>query len=81
MTPKERKATTVLWMDLDEASAKVRAEENHDDDGDEAWPAWGGVIPLSVVAGSPQPDPFVGDALAVPAFRLPGVRRGERPGV
>ena len=32
MTPKERKATSVLWMDLTEASAKVRADINHDDE-------------------------------------------------
>ena len=77
MTPQERKATTVLWMDLTEASAKVRAEENHDD-GDEAWPAWGGVIPLAVVAGPPEADPFVGEGVEAPAFRLPGVRREAR---
>ena len=75
MTPSERKATTVLWMDLNEASAKVRAEENHDDEGDETWPAWGGVIPLRIVADEPQPDPHVPVDIAPPAFRLPGTRR------
>ncbi|HEY3336127.1 MAG TPA: pyridoxamine 5'-phosphate oxidase family protein [Candidatus Limnocylindrales bacterium] len=75
MTAKERKATTVLWMDLGEASAKLRAEENHDDPGDETWPAWGGVIPLRVVAGEPQPDPFVAPGGTAPAFRLPGEPR------
>lgn len=72
MTAKEHKATTVLWMDLSEASAKVRAEENHDDPGDETWPAWAGVIPLRVVAGEPEPDPYVTDGTPVPVFRLPG---------
>jgi hypothetical protein len=72
MTPKERKATTVLWMDLDEASAKIRAEENHDDPGDETWPAWAGVVPLRVVAGEPQPDGFVPASMPVPVIRLPG---------
>ena len=75
MTPSERKATTVLWMDLNEASAKVRAEENHDDEGDETWPAWGGVIPLRIVADEPEPDPHVPVDIAPPAFRLPGTRR------
>jgi uncharacterized protein len=79
MTAKERKATTVLWMDLTEASAKVRAEENHDDDGDESWPTWGGVIPLRVVAGEPEPDPFVRAGASAPAIRLPGVRPSEGP--
>jgi hypothetical protein len=72
MTPKERKATTVLWMDLTEASAKVRAEENHDDPGDETWPAWAGVIPLRVVAGDPEPDQFVPASMRSPEVRLPG---------
>jgi uncharacterized protein len=75
MTAKERKATTVLWMDLAEASAKLRAEENHDDPGDETWPTWAGVIPLRVAAGEPRPDPFVADGAAPPAFRLPGEPR------
>ncbi len=72
MTPKERKATTLLWMDLTEASAKVRAEENHDDPGDETWPTWAGVIPLRVVAGEPEPDPFVAPGLVPPRVRVPG---------
>ena len=72
MTAKERKATTVLWMDLDEASAKVRAEENHDDAGDETWPTWGGVIPLRTVAGPPEADAFVPASGRSPSFRLPG---------
>ena len=72
LSPKERKATTVLWMDLAEASAKVRAEENHDDPGDETWPAWGGIIPLRMVAGAPEPDRFVPAGTPPPAFRLPG---------
>ena len=72
MTPKERKATTVLWLDLDEASAKIRAEENHDDPGDETWPTWAGVIPLRVVAGEPEPDPTVPAGIKPPTARLPG---------
>ena len=75
MTAKERKATTVLWMDLTEASAKLRAEENHDDPGDETWPLWAGVIPLLVVAGDPEADPFVGEGAETPDFRLPGEPR------
>ena len=71
MSPKERKATSVLWMDLDEASAKIRADINHDDD-DEAWPAWGGVIPVRMVQGEPEPDAFVPAGSPAPRARLPG---------
>jgi nitroimidazol reductase NimA-like FMN-containing flavoprotein (pyridoxamine 5'-phosphate oxidase superfamily) len=45
-TPAEVRQTTVLWTDLDEASAKIRATGVHDEPGDEDWPAWAGVVPL-----------------------------------
>jgi nitroimidazol reductase NimA-like FMN-containing flavoprotein (pyridoxamine 5'-phosphate oxidase superfamily) len=69
MTNKERKATTVMWIDLSEASAKIRDEMNHDDPGDEAWPVWAGVIPLETVAGTPRADPDVPDGTPVPPVR------------
>jgi hypothetical protein len=72
MTAQERKATSVMWMDLSEASAKVRADVNHDDEGDEAWPAWGGVIPVRVVLGAPEPDPFTPEGMPAPVVRLGG---------
>ncbi len=72
MTAKERKATTVMWLDLSEASAKIRDEPNHDDPGDEAWPVWAGVIPLRTVPGEPASDPQVPAGLLPPEVRLPG---------
>ena len=66
MTAKELKATAVMWVDLDEASAKIRADLNHDDEGDETWPAWGGVIPVRTVLGEPEPDPFTPDGMPAP---------------
>ncbi|OGO59419.1 MAG: hypothetical protein A2V85_08885 [Chloroflexi bacterium RBG_16_72_14] len=74
MTAKERKATAVLWVDLREASAKIRADVSHDDPGDEAWPVWAGVIPLHAVAGTPEPDPSVPDGTPVPRVEVPIVR-------
>jgi nitroimidazol reductase NimA-like FMN-containing flavoprotein (pyridoxamine 5'-phosphate oxidase superfamily) len=71
MTEKERKATSVMWVDLAEASAKVRDDVSQDDPGDETWPAWAGVIPVSLVAGTPEPDPLVPTGLPVPEARLP----------
>jgi nitroimidazol reductase NimA-like FMN-containing flavoprotein (pyridoxamine 5'-phosphate oxidase superfamily) len=71
MTAKERKATAVMWIDLAEASAKVRADVNHDDEGDETWPAWGGVIPVRLVRGEPEPDPSVAPGTPAPEVRLP----------
>ncbi len=71
MTAQERKATSVLWMDLEEASAKIRADANHDDEGDETWPTWGGVVPVRMVRDEPQPDEHVASGMAAPAVRLP----------
>jgi uncharacterized protein len=56
-TGQELKGTTVLRMSLDEASAKVRTGAPVDDEEDYALPVWAGVLPLSVVAGSPIADP------------------------
>jgi uncharacterized protein len=53
---KELKATSVLAMRLDEASAKVRAGGPVDDEEDLALPVWAGVVPLQVAAGAPQAD-------------------------
>jgi nitroimidazol reductase NimA-like FMN-containing flavoprotein (pyridoxamine 5'-phosphate oxidase superfamily) len=72
MTPKERKATAVAWVDLAEASAKIRADINHDDEGDETWPSWGGVIPIRTVLGDPEPDPFTPEGMPPPVVRLEG---------
>jgi nitroimidazol reductase NimA-like FMN-containing flavoprotein (pyridoxamine 5'-phosphate oxidase superfamily) len=72
MTAKELKATAVMSVALDEASAKVRADLNHDDEGDETWPVWGGVIPVRTVLGEPEPDPFTPDGMPAPAVRLGG---------
>jgi nitroimidazol reductase NimA-like FMN-containing flavoprotein (pyridoxamine 5'-phosphate oxidase superfamily) len=44
-TPQELKATSILALPLDEASAKVRAEPPVDDDADHALDVWAGVVP------------------------------------
>ena len=64
-TAQELKATGVLRLPLDEASAKVREGGPTDDEEDYELPIWAGTIDLSLAAGKPQPD----DRL------LPGVER------
>ena len=64
-TAQELKATGVLRLPLDEASAKVREGGPMDDEEDYELPVWAGTIDLSLAAGEPQPD----DRL------LPGVER------
>lgn len=56
-TDQELKATAVLSVPLDEASAKVRTGPPIDDEEDYALPVWAGVLPMSLVAGDPVPDP------------------------
>ncbi len=53
---KELKATTVLSMPIDEASAKVRSGPPIDDDADYALPIWAGLVPLRQVADAPIDD-------------------------
>jgi nitroimidazol reductase NimA-like FMN-containing flavoprotein (pyridoxamine 5'-phosphate oxidase superfamily) len=77
-TSNEILQTTVLWTDLTEASAKIRAEGAHDEPGDESWPAWAGVVPISVVAGRPEPDEHVHAAMTAPSYLPPAGRRIER---
>jgi uncharacterized protein len=55
-TDQEIKATTVLWMDLDEVSAKIRTGPPVDDEEDYALPVWAGVLPVSILRGTPEPD-------------------------
>lgn len=78
MTDQEVKATTVLSMPIEEASAKVRTGPPVDDEEDYELPIWAGVIPVSTVVGAPQADPRNLDGLEPPpdvtAFTLGGNR-------
>lgn len=55
-TRQELKATTVLSVPIEEASAKVRTGGPVDDEADYALDVWAGVIPLTMTAGAPIPD-------------------------
>ena len=52
----ELKATEIIAMSIDDASAKVRNGPPGDKRKDLALPVWGGVLPISLVRGEPQPD-------------------------
>jgi uncharacterized protein len=66
LTAKEIKATTVLGMELNEVSAKIRSGPPGDDEEDYGWPVWSGVIPLATMAGEPLPCPRQARDLAMP---------------
>lgn len=77
-TDKELKATTILSVPLDEASAKI--SEGPPDDGetpDAELDVWAGEIPLVVRPLAPVPDPFLKPGLPVPDYAA----RYERPGL
>jgi nitroimidazol reductase NimA-like FMN-containing flavoprotein (pyridoxamine 5'-phosphate oxidase superfamily) len=67
MTAKELKATTVLSLSLDEASAKVRTGAPGDDEEDYALPIWAGVIPVRTEVLPPIDDPRLIPGLKPPA--------------
>jgi hypothetical protein len=74
-TEQEMKGTTVLALQLEEVSAKVRTGGPVDDEEDYALPTWAGVLPLAVIPGAPIPDARVGPETEVPAY-MKGYRRG-----
>ena len=65
---RELKATSILRLPLDEASAKVRTGPPADEEADYALPVWAGVIPLALVAGPPQPDPRLPSGFVPPVW-------------
>jgi nitroimidazol reductase NimA-like FMN-containing flavoprotein (pyridoxamine 5'-phosphate oxidase superfamily) len=65
-TTQELKATSVLALPIGEASAKLRTGGPVDDEEDLALPVWAGVLPVRLVAGAPEPDPYVATGLSAP---------------
>ena len=63
----ELRATSVLSLPIEEASAKVRTGPPLDDEEDYALPFWAGVLPLRLEPGAPVPDPRLPQGAAVPA--------------
>jgi nitroimidazol reductase NimA-like FMN-containing flavoprotein (pyridoxamine 5'-phosphate oxidase superfamily) len=77
-TAKELKATSVLRLPLDEASAKIREGGPEDGDTPDAeLEVWAGHVPLVVTALEPVPDPSLRPEIPVP----PGLRPYRRPGL
>ena len=67
-TAKELKATTVLRLPIQEASAKVRTGNPVDDEADYDLNVWAGVIPLKTIAGQPENDSRLKDEIALPSY-------------
>jgi uncharacterized protein len=64
----ELKATLVLSLDIDEASAKIREGAPVDDEADYELDVWAGVIPLRLAAGAPIGDAKLNEGITVPRY-------------
>ena len=64
----EMKATSVLKLAIEEASAKVRTGGPKDDDEDYALDVWAGVLPLSLTPEEPIRDEVLPDGIDVPDY-------------
>lgn len=69
--PGELAAVSVLYLDLEEVSAKVRADPPMDAEADLDLPVWAGVVPLVLEAGSPESCAQLG-----PDAEAPGTWKG-----
>jgi nitroimidazol reductase NimA-like FMN-containing flavoprotein (pyridoxamine 5'-phosphate oxidase superfamily) len=72
----ELKATRVLRLPVDEASAKVRSGGPIGEEDDHHLPIWAGHLPFALVPQPPVADPHVLEGVAVPPY----VARYRRPG-
>lgn len=68
--PKELKATTVLKLEITEASAKMRTGDPIDDAKDMNLDVWAGVIPLKIAAEKPIDDALLRDEIEKPEYAL-----------
>lgn len=64
----EWKATLVLELPIEEASAKIRTGDPKDDQPDYELPVWAGVVPLTLTRGTPVPDSLLKPGINLPAY-------------
>jgi len=72
----ELRATRVVTLPLDEASAKVRTGPPKDDEADYALAVWAGELPLRLEPFEPVADPRLGPGIEPPPH-VTGWRRGR----
>lgn len=78
-TAKELRATALLRIPLEEASAKVRTGPPVDDDEDMELPVWAGVVGLRTLVEEPEPAPLLAAGIEPPLYlgELAGKRAGS----
>jgi uncharacterized protein len=75
VSAKELKATTMLGLELNEVSAKVRTGPPGDDEEDYGVPIWAGVLPIASQTLAPIDDPRL-----LPGLKPPGHVTGFKIG-
>lgn len=68
----ELKATSIVAVPIDSASAKVRVGPPGDEEEDIALPVWAGVLPLTAVWGAPIPAPNLPAGVEMPDYLKAG---------
>jgi hypothetical protein len=74
----EMKATAIVALPIEEASAKIRTGPPVDDEADYTLDAWAGVIPFATHVGTPRPDERLGAGVALPDYARDYSRRPRR---
>ena len=69
-TELELKATSVLKLPIEEASAKIRTGGPIDDDEDYAMDVWAGVVPFALSPAQPISDEKLPDHIKAPAYAV-----------
>jgi nitroimidazol reductase NimA-like FMN-containing flavoprotein (pyridoxamine 5'-phosphate oxidase superfamily) len=64
----ELKATSVLRLQIDEASAKIRTGDPVDDEEDYEMDVWAGILPLELKPGTPTDDARLKDSIVPPEY-------------
>ena len=75
----ELKATTIVTIPIELASAKVRVGPPGDEPEDMALPVWAGVLPIKPQFLPPEDDPQLEDNIPVPDHILDYVRKRNKP--
>lgn len=76
-TELELKATSVLKLPIEEASAKIRTGGPKDDEEDYAMDIWAGVLPLSLKPGTPIDDSKLTHEVEAPRYVTEYSRRAK----
>ncbi len=74
----EMKATSVLRLPIEEASAKIRTGDPKDDEEDYAMNVWAGTLPLEAVPGEPITDAKLPKGIEIPEHVREYKKRGQR---